>query len=236
MSNRSSSSGSHARFRDVVEQRARGVRRVRQVLARELEDQPRVDRPEHGATVSRALAQAVDVIEQPLHLRRREVWVEHQPRALAHERFVSLLAQLRAARGGAAVLPDDRVVQRLAALRVPHADRLALVRDPERRQVARAHARVEQRLARDGRGHIPDLTRIVLDPARPRKVLGELAVGAADRLGALVEDEAQRSSRALVDREDHRRANPSRASFARDVPRRSPNGPRAAYTRAKSTN
>ncbi len=30
-------------------------------------------------------------------------------------------------------------------------------------------------------GHLPDLVRVVLDPARPREVLGELAVGAAAR-------------------------------------------------------
>ncbi len=53
-----------------------------------------------------------------------------------------LLAQFLAARGRAPVLPDDRVVQRLAAVGVPHADGLALVGDPHRRELARAHAGV----------------------------------------------------------------------------------------------
>jgi len=63
-----------------------------------------------------------------------------------------------------------------------------------------------QRGAGDGSRDLPDLARVVLDPAGLGKVLGELAVDPADRLGALVEDDARGACRALVDREDHRRA------------------------------
>ena len=43
---------------------------------------------------------------------------------------------------------------------------------------------------------------IVLDPPRPRERLPDLAVPAADRPESLVDDEAGRSRRPLVDRED----------------------------------
>ena len=57
--------------------------------------------------------------------------------------------QLVAAVGGAAVLPDERAVQRLAGLGVPDADGLALVGDADRRQLAAATPGVVERLARD---------------------------------------------------------------------------------------
>ncbi len=117
------------------------------MLAAELEDQPSVDRPEHGAPLARALAQALHVVEQPLDLGRGEVGVEHEARALAHERLVTLRAQLLAALGRAAVLPHDRPVQRLSGRRVPHAHGLALVGDPDRHELARASFGVRERLA-----------------------------------------------------------------------------------------
>jgi len=51
--------------------------------------------------------------------------------------------------------------------------------------------------------HIPDLLCVVLDPTGLRKVLSELAIGAADQLRLLVEHQTGRSRGALVDREDH---------------------------------
>ena len=54
---------------------------------------------------------------------------------------------------------------------------------------------------------LPDLqlavSRIASVNPATGEVLGELAVCASDRLGALVEDEAGRSGGALVDRQDH---------------------------------
>ena len=189
---------------DVEEQRARGVRRVGHVLAAELEAQPRVDRPEDRAAVHRALAQPLDVLEQPRDLRRREVRVEHEARAFADERLVSFGSQPLAHVRRAAVLPHDRVVQRLASVGIPHAHRLALVGDPHSLKLARAHACVRERLTRDGLGDCPDLRGVVLDPPRPREVLRELAVRAAERLAAACEHEARRARRPLIDCEDHR--------------------------------
>ena len=99
------------------------------MLAGELEREPRVDRPEHGAAVARALGKAGDVVEQPPDLGGGEVRVEHESGARADERFVTVGAQLLAQRRGAAVLPDESAVQGLAGRGVPHADGLALVGD-----------------------------------------------------------------------------------------------------------
>jgi hypothetical protein len=45
----------------------------------------------------------------------------------------------------------------------------------------------------------------VLDPPGPGEVLLELAVCPPDQLGPLVEHQAGRAGRALIDREDHER-------------------------------
>ena len=110
-------------------------------------------------------------------------------------------------RGGAAVLPDERVVQRLARRRVPADDGLALVGDPDRLELAGLQPRVLERLAGDRVRDLPDLRRVVLDPARLREVLGELAVAAADALPLQVEHEAGGAGRPLVDGQQHARGN-----------------------------
>ena len=92
-------------------------------------------------------------------------------------------AQLVAARGGAAVLPDERAVQRLAGRRVPAQTVSRWLVIPTAVELARADAGVLERLAGDRARDVPDLRRVVLDPAGLREVLAELAVGAADQLG-----------------------------------------------------
>ncbi len=176
------------------------------MLAGELEREPRVDRAEHGAAVAGALAQAGDVLQQPGDLRGREIGVEHEPGARADERFVPVGAQPLAQRRRAAVLPDERAMQGLARGGVPHADRLALVGDRDRGQLARADVPgIRERLAGHGLGDRPQFGEIVLDPAGLGEVLRELAIRAPDRLELLVVDEAGRAGGALVDGEDHER-------------------------------
>jgi acetyl-CoA carboxylase biotin carboxyl carrier protein len=166
------------------------------VLARQLEDEPGVDRPE------RRVARHVALLDEPLDLGAREVRVEHEAGALADERLVAGVAQLVAAARRAAVLPDDRAVERLARVAVPRHDGLALVGDADSAQAAPVDARRVERLARDRARYVPDLGRVVLHPPRPREVLLELPVGASGRLAAVVEHDAGRAGSALVDRED----------------------------------
>ena len=193
------------------------------MLAREVPDEPRVDRPEDGATVPRPLGEAVDLAQEPLDLRRREVRVQHEARVGADERLVSGGAQLGAAVGRAPVLPDDRAVQRLAGGRIPHAHRLALVRDPDRAEAPVGDPGVRERLQGDRAGRLPDLAGVVLDQAGAREMLLQLAVGAPDELRLVVEDQAGAARRALVDRENprcHRRSQPTPAPRPSTVWRR----------------
>jgi hypothetical protein len=97
------------------------------------------------------------------------------------------------------------VVERLAARRVPADHGLALVGDADRLELAGADAGLVERLAGHGVRDVPDLGRVVLDPAGAREVLRELAVGAADQLALEVEHQAGRPRGPLVDGEQHGR-------------------------------
>jgi hypothetical protein len=185
---------------DVEEHRARGVGDVGGVHASagEVPHQPGVDRAEGELAALGARPRSVDTVEQPAQLRSREIGVDQQTGTRLHERFV--LPQLVAQFGGAAVLPDDGVVNRLAGGAVPHHRRLALVGDADRRELDARHAR--DALVHHRRLRLPDLTRIVLDPARPRIELPEFALRDRHHLRALVEQQRARAGGALVECED----------------------------------
>ena len=81
--------------------------------------------------------------------------------------------------GGAAVLPDDGAVHRLARGAVPHHGGLALVGDADGGDVlglTPAFFSASRQVA-IGRG--PDVLRLVLDPARGRKMLREFCCAVA---------------------------------------------------------
>src|SRR5438093_3273651 len=81
------------------------------------------------------------LVEDPADLRRREVRVDHEAGALADKRVQAAGAELFADRGTGAALPDDRAMDRCPRRSLPHDRRLALVRDADGGEVARADAR-----------------------------------------------------------------------------------------------
>src|SRR5262249_23500311 len=130
--------------------------------------------------------------------------VENQPGPLANEPFTARGSQLPAALGRASVLPDQRPMHRLAAVRVPGDDGLALVGDADALELGPGDAGGGDRLRRDPPRRLPDLGRVVLDPPGAGKVLLELGVRPPHDPGLAVEDEAGGTGGALVDGEDHR--------------------------------
>ena len=191
---------------DVVEQRAARVRRVGGVhpTAGEPVQDPRVDRAE------REVRPGLDAAfpQQPGELRGREVRVEHEPGAPSNERLQARLAVRVAVGGGSAVLPDDGAVHRSPGRAAPHDDRLTLVRDADARHgLARGRGRRGD-LRKRGEGRGPDLLGIVLDPTRLRKVLGELALRAAQDLTVLVDRQRPGAGGPRVDAEDDRHQPP----------------------------
>src|SRR4029079_16222000 len=125
----------------VEKHRPRCVRRIGHVhiARRELPDEPRVDRPE-----SKVVMWLLGSLENPLEFRCREIRVRYEARTATNEIGRKLPTTL----DRSAVLPDDRGVHGAAALLVPDERRLALGREPDRRDTRRAeHHRSARRLA-----------------------------------------------------------------------------------------
>ncbi len=104
--------------------------------------------------------------------------------------------------GRSAVLPDDGVRERPAPRPLPEEGRLALVRDPDPRDLARAHAVLGEHPTCGPDLGQPEKLRVVLDPAGLRIDLWMLLLGHPEGGRTLVEEERPRAGRALVEGEE----------------------------------
>ena len=165
-------------------------------------DQVGIDGAESELAALGALAGAFDVVEDPANLGRRKKRVEQQSGLARHHFLVTRGPQAVGDAGGAAILPDDGIVDRLAGRPVPDNRRLALVGDADGSNFGGGQpGLLEGGLHRPKAGR-PDLLGHVLDPARRRKMLGKLHLAQADDLLQIVEDDGAARGRALVDGED----------------------------------
>src|SRR5690606_33595285 len=110
---------------------AAGVGRVGDVhaavrAARQVPQHPRVDVPEDRVALLGRLADAVDVLQDPLDLAAGEVRGGRQAGAVPDGVAPAVPLERGGDAVGAGVLPDDRVVVRAAGAPVPHHGGLAL--------------------------------------------------------------------------------------------------------------
>ena len=163
-----------------------GVGHVGQVptavgAAGQVPQQPGVDGAEQRVAGLGRGAQTVHLGQQPGELAAGEVGGRRDagpfPDQVARARPVQVADQL----GGAGVLPDDGVVVRLTGPPVPHDRGLALVGDADRGDVGGADPARRHRLLDDRLGPLPDLQRVVLDPAGTGHDLVVLDLVGADR-------------------------------------------------------
>jgi len=142
------------------------------------------------------------VVEQPAELGAGKIRIEQQPGFLAEVRRASLLFQRGAEVGGAAILPDDGAVQRPAGAAVPEQRRLALVGQADRRDVFAGEIGLGHGAERGAARGLPQIARVVFDPAGPRVVLGEFLLRAGHGAAAPVKDDRAGGSGALVEGKD----------------------------------
>ena len=182
--------------------RVGGVGGVRAAVAAagELPQHPRVDRAEGEVGVVGREGE-VAVAKEPGRLRGAEVRVEDEAGRGAHQREVAGGDELLAEGRGAAVLPDDGAVERLAGGAVERYEGLALVGDADGGDLL-AGGGLGQAGADLGEGGAdggPDLVGVVLHPPRVREVLGQLAVGNVGDPGLLVDDQGADAGRSRID-------------------------------------
>src|SRR5262249_49834038 len=96
------------------------------------------------------------------------------------------------------VLPDERVIDRLSRVTVPHYGRLTLVRHADRRKIRGAQSALVERFADHFLRPPPDLLRIVLHPTGLRIDLLVLALGARHHPARALKHDEARPGGALV--------------------------------------
>ena len=195
------SSSSHCAGVDVEQQRARGVGGVGRVhlAAGQPPQQIAIDGAEHQLAALGPRPRAGDVVEDPGHFGAGEIGIDDQAGLGRDRGLVAFALQFGADVGGAAVLPDDGAMHGLAGGAVPHHGGLALVGDADGGDVFGRDASFLQRLAADGDGRGPDVLRLVLDPARGRKMLREFSLRRRGDGNVAAKDNGARGCGALID-------------------------------------
>ena len=126
---------------NVEQQRSRGVGGVGDVnlAVGQAPDEKAIDGAEGKLAAFRFSARAGNIVEHPGDLRRREIGIEQQAGTCGHERLAAALFEFGAKRRGAAILPDDRIVDRPARPPVPDQRSFALIgyAEPGEQRLAR---------------------------------------------------------------------------------------------------
>src|SRR5690606_11607642 len=181
-----------------------GVGHVRDVHAPvgasgEIPDEPGVDVAEAEVPGFGLLGRPVDVLEDPTDLGARKVGGEGKAGLVTEPVLPAVLAELVDDLVRPGVLPDDGVVDGFAGVAVPHDSRLALVGDTDSLDVGDVDPTLLEGTVDDLLSAVPDLLRIVLDPARLGVDLLVLALVDGDDLATVIEDHAPGAGRPLVD-------------------------------------
>ena len=157
-----------------IEQHCAGsIRDVRNKFrpARQLPDQPGIDRSETELSTFSPLADTFHMIQNPAYLGRGKIGIDHQACLLLDHRSIPLCLQLLAIIGRTPVLPDDGVIDRETGFAIPYDRRFALIGNTDTSDMGIRHIRFCHRFLDGGRLRVPDLVRIMLHPAGFREIL-----------------------------------------------------------------
>src|SRR5207302_8437600 len=131
-----------------------------------------------------------------------EIAVDHEAGLALDRGRQPARLQLVAAGSGAAILPHDGVMYRLARLAVPDDRGFALIRYPDSGDVRGGEASLGEGLLGCVQLRGPDFSRIVLHPAGLGKDLTELLLRQRDDAPTVVEHDGARAGGALVEGQD----------------------------------
>ena len=183
------------------------------LAAGEVVDEPGIDGAKHEVARRRALACAVNVVENPLHLGGREIRVERKAGAGTHQLLAALLDQLVDQRCGATALPHDGVIDGLAAYAVPHHRGLALVGDTDGGDAIGMDAALKLDLHHHADLAGKHLRGILLHPAGAREAGFDATTRLGDDAAVLVDDGREYRGGAAVERHDVGTAKAKRGVF-----------------------
>ena len=170
--------------------------------ARQVPQNPRVGVAEVEVAGLGALTRTFYVVEDPLNLRTGEVGRQSKATNLTEAIGAFVTFKFLDDVGGTHVLPDNRVVDGLTGVLIPHDGGFTLVGDADGGQLVTVNFRLLQRISDDLTRGIPDLDRVVLNPTGVREDLGEFLLPDRDNLTGVIEDDCSGRSRTLVDCHD----------------------------------
>ena len=152
---------------NIEKKRARGVGHVCNVLvpAGKVPDQPTVYSAESKLAALGTRPRAVYVIQNPLHLGRGEIRIEHEAGLRRDALSGSAVFERLALCSSATILPHDRRMNCFSRCAFPHNHGLALVGNADGRHVARPRSHFAEGFYGAGKLAGQDLHRIVLDPS-----------------------------------------------------------------------
>ena len=170
--------------------------------AGEIPENPRIRRAEQQIAGLRLRPSALDVFEDPDDLGAGEVGRQRKADLLLEPLDATVGGEPVDDRLRAGVLPDDGVVDGLTGVLVQDDRSLTLVGDPDGRNVVAGQVGLGQCLPDDLANVVPDLLRVVFDPAGLREDLLMFKLAGRDDRPGLVEDDGPTACRALIDRDD----------------------------------
>ena len=174
----------------------------------QLVDQPRVHCSECQFAGFSELAGAGDILEHPGDLAGGEIGIDQKARALLNGLAMSRVAQALAEIGGAAILPDNRIVNGLSGVAVPQERGLALIGNADARYVFGAGTCFLKSFTSDSDLRRNNVLGIVLNPSGLGKDLLELALGNGADGTSLIEQQGARAGGALIQCQDVFHASP----------------------------
>src|SRR5699024_10673472 len=188
--------------RQVHQHGAARVAHVGDVAPGQFPDAPGVHGAEQDFTAFCALAQAVDVVQEPADLGPGEIGGQRQTTHGTEAILALVPTEFAYQLVGPGVLPDDGVVAGPSGLLVPDDGGLTLVGDADRGDLFGGDVTFAKRLLDDGLDVGPDLLGVVFDPPRAGKYLLVFALVHRDDASVPVEEDAAARRGALVDRGD----------------------------------
>ena len=154
-------------------------------------DQPAVYGTECKLALLCSCAESLNIVQDPAKLRAGEIRVKHKTgfviSAVGDVRI--FLHQLCLHISSSAALPHDCVVNGLSCLLIPYNNSFTLVSDTDGSDVLISSANILHSLTSNGELCLPDLTCIVLNPARLRIILSKFLLSHAADLALLVEED-----------------------------------------------
>ena len=143
---------------------------------RQFPDQPGLNRSEKEFPTFRLFSCTLYIVQNPFYFGRRKIGIDHETCLLTEFLCESLFLEGVAVLGSSAALPDDCMINGISGILIPYNCRFSLIGNSDRRNIRSLrtdHIHGFHRYAKHTR---PDFIRIMLHPARLRKVLMELAL------------------------------------------------------------